>query len=89
MRFSLGEVPILRKLAIQTACEIRAGQVNVIVRAQNRSMETLRDVLLQPWMPPGYISGALPLMERLAPDEVGVIRMPLAIDMGDGGESDA
>ncbi len=87
LRFSLDEVPLSRKLAIQTAYEVRSGQVNVIIRAQNRSMETLREVLLQPWMPPGYISGALPLMERLAPDEVGVIRIPLIIDMGDGGEA--
>ncbi len=85
-RFSLEETPLSRKLAIQTGYDVRAGKVEVLIRAQNRSMETLRDVLLQPWLPPGYTSGALPMLERLAPDEVAMVRIPLTIDMGEGGE---
>ena len=88
-RISVEEIPLSRKLSIQTGYEIRSGQVNVIVRTQNRSMETLRDIILKPWMPPGYTIEAVPLIERLAPDEVGTIRMPLSIDMGDGGETEA
>ena len=88
-RISVEEIPLSRKLSIQTGYEIRSGQVNVIVRTQNRSMETLRDIILKPWMPPGYTTEAVPLIERLAPDEVGTIRMPLSIDMGDGGEAEA
>ena len=89
LRFGLDEIPLSRKLAIQTGYEISAGQVRVVMRVQNRSMETVRDLLLQPWMPPGYIAENIPLVEKLSPDEIGVISMPLTIDMGDGGETAA
>ncbi|NCF97814.1 MAG: hypothetical protein GWP21_07890 [Euryarchaeota archaeon] len=87
LRFGLDEIPLSRKLAIQTGYEVSAGQVSVTIRVQNRSMETVRDLLLQPWMPPGYKSEVLPLLEKLSPDEIGVVIMPLVIDMGDGGGS--
>jgi len=48
-------------------------------------METVRDLMLQPWLPPGYKVDTLPLIEKLSPDEIGVINMPLIIDMGEGG----
>ena len=86
LRFAIDEIPLSRKLAIQTGYEISAGQVNVTIRVQNRSMETIRDLLLEPWMPPGYKADVLPLVEKLSPDETGTIVMPLSIDMGDGGE---
>lgn len=89
LRFGLDEIPLSRKLAIQTGYEVSAGQVRVTMRIQNRSMETVRDLLLQPWMPPGYVTEKLPLLEKISPDEIGVVSMPLAIDMGDGGESAA
>ena len=85
LRFSLDEIPLSRKLTIQTGYEVNAGQVNVTMRVQNRSMESIRDILLQPWMPPGYKVESLPLVEKLSPDETGVVNMPLVIDMGDGG----
>jgi hypothetical protein len=87
LRFGLEEIPLSRKLSIQTAYEVISGQVDVLIRMQNRSMETLRDVMVKPWMPPGYLSQSIPLIERLDPDEVGVVRMPLSIDMGGGGET--
>ena len=89
LRFGLDEIPLSRKLAIQAGYEVEAGQVNVTMRVQNRSMETIRDLLLQPWMPPGYKSDTIPLVEKLSPDEIGVVTMPLVIDMGDGGETAA
>ena len=89
LRFGLDEIPLSRKLSIQTGYEVNAGQVSVVMRIQNLSMETIRDILLQPWMPPGYRSDALPLVEKLSPDETGVVKMPLVIDMGDGGETAA
>ncbi|MAX45845.1 MAG: hypothetical protein CMB24_03505 [Euryarchaeota archaeon] len=89
LRFALDEIPLSRKLAIQSGYEVEAGQVRVTMRVQNRSMETIRDLLLQPWMPPGYKTEILPLVEKLSPDEIGVVTMPLVIDMGDGGESTA
>ena len=89
LRFALDEIPLSRKLAIQTGYEVTAGKVKVTMRVQNRSMETIRDLLLQPWMPPGYKAEVLPLVEKLSPDEIGVLVMPLVIDMGDGGETAA
>ncbi len=89
LRFSLDEIPLSRKIAIQTGYEIAAGQVMVTMRVQNRSMETIRDLMLQPWLPPGYKAESIPLVEKLSPDEIGVISMSLTIDLGDGGENDA
>ena len=89
LRFSLDEIPLSRKIAIQTGYEIAAGQVMVTMRVQNRSMETIRDLMLQPWLPPGYKAESIPLVEKLSPDEIGVITMSLTIDLGDGGENDA
>ena len=89
LRFSLDEIPLSRKIAIQTGYEIAAGKVMVTMRVQNRSMETIRDLMLQPWLPPGYKAESIPLVEKLSPDEIGVITMSLTIDLGDGGENDA
>lgn len=85
LRIGMDEVPLSRKISIQTGYEISAGKIDVTMRIQNRSMETIRDLLLQPWLPPGYKADTLPLIEKLSPDEVGVISMPLIIDMGEGG----
>lgn len=89
LRFGLDEIPLSRKVAIQAGYEVAAGQVKVTMRVQNRSMETIRDLLLQPWMPPGYKTESLPLVEKLSPDEIGVVTIPLVIDMGAGGETAA
>ena len=66
---------------------MRSGEIMVTIRAQNRSMEPINDVVLAPWLPPGYTTAQVPFIERLSPDEVAMIRMPLTIDMGAGGSS--
>lgn len=86
-RQAADEIPLSRKLAISTGYEIRTGEVFVTIRAQNRSMEPLTDILLTPWFPPGYISDKVPFVSRLAPDEVAIIRIPLRINMSSGGKS--
>ena len=86
-RFGADEIPLSRKLAISTGYEMRSGEVMVTIRAQNRSMEPLSDIVLTPWLPPGYTTTDVPFVERLSPDEVAVIRMQLTIDMGRGGRS--
>ena len=86
-RYGADEIPLSRKLAVTTGYEIRTGEVFVTIRAQNRSMEPLSDILLSPWFPPGYTSDSVPFVERLAPDEVAIIRMPLRITMSSGGAS--
>ena len=86
-RYGADEIPLSRKLAVSTGYEMRSGEIMVTIRAQNRSMEPLTDIILSPWLPPGYTTAKVPFVERLSPDEVAVIRMPLAIDMGTGGRS--
>ena len=86
-RYGADEIPLSRKLAVSTGYEMRSGEIIVTIRAQNRSMEPLTDIILAPWLPPGYTTAEVPFVERLSPDEVAVIRMPLSIDMGTGGSS--
>ena len=86
-RYGADEIPLSRKLAISTGYEMRSGEIMVNIRAQNRSMEPLSDVILTPWLPPGYTTAKVPFVERLSPDEVAMIRMPLTIDMGKEGNS--
>ena len=86
-RYGADEMPLSRKLAVSTAYEMRSGEIVVTIRAQNRSMEPLADIILTPWLPPGYTTAKVPFVERLSPDEVALIRMPLTIDMGTGGKS--
>ena len=86
-RFGADEIPLSRKLAVSTGYEMRSGEIMVTIRAQNRSMEPLSDIVLTPWLPPGYTTAKVPFVERLSPDEVAVIRMQLTIDMGRGGRS--
>ena len=86
-RYGADEIPLSRKLAVSTCYEMRSGEIMVSIRAQNRSMEPLADIILTPWLPPGYTTAKVPFVERLSPDEVAMIRMPLTIDMGTGGNS--
>ena len=86
-RYGADEMPLYRKLAVSTGYEMRSGEIMVTIRAQNRSMEPLADIILTPWLPPGYTTAKVPFVERLSPDEVAMIRMPLTIDMGTGGNS--
>ena len=83
-RYGADEVPLSRKLAISTAYEMRTGEITATIRAQNRSMEPLQDIVLSPWIPPGFTTAKIPFINRLAPDEVAVIRMPLRIKVGSG-----
>lgn len=86
-RSNADEVPLSRKLSLTTAYEMRTGEITATIRAQNRSMEALSDIILSPWLPPGFSTDKVPFIARLAPDEVAVIRMPLRIKMSSGGQS--
>jgi hypothetical protein len=79
------EIPLSRKLAITTAYEMRSGEITVTVQAQNRSMEPLSDILIQPWLPPGFTAKEIPFIPRLQPDEMATLRFPLSIHLGRGG----
>ena len=86
-RYGADEIPLSRKLAIATSYEMRTGDITATIRAQNRSMEPLQDIVLSPWIPPGFTTDSVPFINRLAPDEVALIRMPLRIDIGSGGNA--
>ena len=59
--------------------------MDVTVRVENTNMsEILRDIVLNPWLPPGFTVDSVPVIERLAPGKSVVITYPLEIDV-DGG----
>ena len=72
-------MPLSRKLSIISGYSVRQGIVKCMMRIQNRSMEPLRDILISPWMPPNFEPPSLPLVERLSPDEVAHLTIPLKI----------
>ncbi len=76
--------PLARRLSVMTAYEVRQGEVTCVVRIRNKSMETHRDILAKPWMPPSFTCETIPLINSLAPDEVAAFRIPLKIAL-DGG----
>ena len=81
------DIPLTRKLSVATSYEMRSGEITITMRAQNRSMEPLSEILLSPWLPAGFTAEELPFIRNLAPDEVAIIRMPLRINLGQGGSS--
>ncbi len=72
--------PLSRKLSIISGYAVRQGQVRCTVRIQNRSMDPVRDVVIMPWMPPSFVAPNVPLIERLGPDEVTNIHIPMVIE---------
>lgn len=80
----LEKPPLARRLSVMTAYEVRQGEVSCVVRIRNKSMETHRDILAKPWMPPSFTCETIPLVNSLAPDEVAAFRIPLKIAL-DGG----
>jgi len=86
-RLTSEDTPLTRKLSVATAYEMRSGEITVTMRAQNRSMEPLSEILLTPWVPPGFLAEEVPFIRTLASDEVATIRMPLRINLGQGGSS--
>ncbi|MDG1539081.1 MAG: hypothetical protein P8Q40_04035 [Candidatus Poseidonia sp.] len=86
-RMTSEDVPLTRKLSVATSYEMRSGEITITMRAQNRSMEPLSEILLSPWLPAGFTAEELPFVRQLAPDEVAIIRMPLRINLGQGGSS--
>ena len=80
----LEQPPLARRLSVMSAYEVRQGEVTCVVRVRNKSMETHRDILVRPWMPPSFTCDTIPLITSLTPDEIGAFRIPLSIAL-DGG----
>ncbi len=84
-RYGADEVPLSRKLGLSTAYEVRTGEVMCTVRAES-SFEPLHDVIIAPWIPPGFKAPKAPFFSKIEPgSEPIIIRMPLSIDLGPGG----
>jgi len=78
--YGMDVAPLSRKLSIISGYAVRQGQVRCTVRVQNRSMEPLGNIIVMPWMPPSFVAPTVPLIQRLAPDEVTNIHIPMAIE---------
>ena len=84
-RYGADEVPLSRKLGLSTAYEVRSGEVMCTIRAES-SFEPLHDVIIAPWIPPGFKAPKAPFFSKIEPgSEPIIIRMPLSIDLGPGG----
>lgn len=86
-RQSSDSSPLSRKLSIMAGYSVRQGDVRCTLRLQNRSMESLRDVLVVPWAPPNYSMPAAPLIEKLSKDEIAHIHIPMTISYASGGDA--
>ena len=75
-RFARDSMPLYRKLSIQTGYEMNHGDVTCVVRVHNRTMDNLNDILVVPWTPPGFNTASVPVIRRLAADEVGSYACP-------------
>ena len=80
-----GDTEILdNKLSIATGYRVRQGTVNVSLRGENKGMEDLHNVLISPWLPPSFIAASVPKIRHLPSGGTAHIRMPIAIDFGQG-----
>ena len=80
-----GDTEILdNKLSIATGYRVRQGTVNVSLRVENKGMEDLHNVLISPWLPPSFIAASVPKIRHLPSGGTAHIRMPIAIDFGQG-----
>ncbi len=80
-----GDTEILdKKLSVSTGYRVRQGTVNVSMRVENKGMEDLHNVLISPWLPPSFIAASIPKIRHLPSGGTAHIRMPIAIDFGQG-----
>ena len=80
-----GDTEILdNKLSVATGYRVRQGTVNVSMRVENKGMEDLHNVLISPWLPPSFIAASVPKIRHLPSGGTAHIRMPIAIDFGQG-----
>ena len=80
-----GDTEILdKKLNVSTGYRVRQGTVNVSMRVENKGMEDLHNVLISPWLPPSFIAASVPKIRHLPSGGTAHIRMPIAIDFGQG-----
>ena len=55
----------------------RRGLYSVQIRVENRTPKAMEGLLLDPWMPEGFVTMRLPLVENLGPG--GVVHVPVEV----------
>jgi hypothetical protein len=64
-------------LSIVTGYHADYGSLRVQTRVENRTPNNMQGLLLDPWMPEGYETLRLPLVENLGPGEV--VHVPIEV----------
>ena len=64
-------------VSVTTGYMVNYGDVEVQIRVENRTPKSLEGLLLDPWMPEGYETMRLPLVENLGPGQV--VHVPVEI----------
>jgi len=67
------------KLNVQTGYDLRPDGLRMTCRVENASDEVMNDVLLVPWIPPGWSSKSWPFFRYLPPKSVEVSTLDLEL----------
>ncbi len=82
---SLGSdsIPLMRTVSIATGYTVEHGDVRIAMRVQNRSLTTLRNVVLSPWVPRGFLLKTYPAIIKLKAGEEANVWIRPDADLGD------
>ena len=72
IRDSLGS-----SLNITTGYDVEYGSLKVQTRVENRTPNLMQGLLLDPWMPEGFETMRLPLVENLGPGDI--VHVPIEV----------
>jgi hypothetical protein len=64
-------------ISVTTGYMVNYGEVDVQIRVENRTPKAMQGLLLDPWMPEGFVTMRLPLVENLGPG--GVVHVPVEV----------
>ncbi|MBN74954.1 MAG: hypothetical protein CMA73_04685 [Euryarchaeota archaeon] len=67
------------KLNVQTGYDLRPDGLQMTCRVENASDEAMNDVLLAPWIPPGWSCKSWPFFRYLAPKSVEISTLDLEL----------
>ena len=66
-----------RRLNTTTGHDVEYGSLRVQTRVENRTPNLMQGLLLDPWMPEGFETMRLPLVENLGPGDV--VHVPIEV----------
>ncbi len=67
-----------RRLSITSGYLVDRGDIQLMVRVENRTMQTVSGCLVDPWVPPGFQKPRLPIFGELGPGEV--LHAPVGVE---------